>query len=134
MYNFTQATPQSDDTPQVILFSITTDDDDDVVNVSYYTHMANYRWEGLSKTDATLHNVPLYMPNNHRHTHHSVCISNATSTVNLMWSQNTTITGLWTLGHVTVRLPWIPQNCSEIFHRQDKRYVIIFSLLTFILK
>ena len=121
MYNFTQATPQSDDTPQVILFSIATDDD--VVNISYYTHMANDRWEGLSKTDATLYNVPLYIPNNHRHTYHSVCISNTTSTVKLMWSQNTIITGLWTLGYVTIRLPWKPQNCSEIFDREDKRYV-----------
>ena len=117
MYNFTQATPQSDDTPQVILFSIVTDDD--IMNISYYTHMANKQWAGLNKTNATLYNVPLYMPNNHRHTHHSVYITNATSTVKLMWSQNTIITGLWTLGHVTIRL----SNCSETFDRDDKRYV-----------
>ena len=122
MYSFTQATPQSDDTPQVILFSIVTDDDD-IMNISYYTHMANKQWVGLNKTNATLYNVPLYMPNNHRHTHHSVCITNATSTVKLMWSQNTIITGLWILSHVTIRLPWTQQNCSETFDRDDKRYV-----------
>ena len=122
LYNFTQATPQTDDTPQVVLLSITTDDGD-VIDVAYYTHMANYMWEGLNRTDATLHNVPLYTPNNHRHTYHSVCISNTTSTVQLVWSQNTIITGLWILSHVTVRLPSTLQNCSETFDREDKRYV-----------
>lgn len=92
MFGFSQPTPETDDSPQVIRFSMTTSAND---HVAYYTPMVSGRWSI----------GPVYSTSNSQLLQYSACINNdiVSKDVKLMWSRNgTVVPGTWSLSQVTV--------------------------------